>query len=268
MAWFSLGGKLFLGGSSPAASGAALNRTQVGGRRRQISVEGAAAHNPPSPSSAGRGFSHCSSTSGSSMWCACTWVWTVRRRVHGAVLGEVRWHHWWWWDLWEESRVAPPRSPARSLAAAAIMHKEFSHLPCERPARLFHLSESSPVQPARDKGPSPESGCSAASLLQTPATWCTQGWIFFHKIYLFSNCLSSTGGNFQNCLSASLYQGKRSMLSRNGVQIFRSLFKVSGFLFTPGWWPSSWSEIGLCCSCTGVWSGKEQASPKLLVLEK
>ena len=67
-----LAGELFLAGSSPAASGAALNRTQVGGRRRQISVEGAAVHNPPSPSSTGRGFScqpRCSSTSGPPMRC-------------------------------------------------------------------------------------------------------------------------------------------------------------------------------------------------------
>ena len=71
-----------------------------------------------------------------------------------------------WWDLWEESRVAPPRSPARSLAAAAIVHhKGFSHL---RRHWLFHLSETVLLQPAKDKGPR-ESGCSTGSLLQTPA---------------------------------------------------------------------------------------------------
>ena len=67
---------------------------------------------------------------------------------------------------WEESRVAPPRSPARSLAAAAIVHhKGFSHL---RRHWLFHLSETVLLQPAKDKGPR-ESGCSTGSLLQTPA---------------------------------------------------------------------------------------------------
>ena len=73
-----------------------------------------------------------------------------------------------WWDLWEESRVAPPRSPARSLAAAAIVHGAPQRILSPERHWLFHLSETVLLQPAKDKGPR-ESGCSTGSLLQTPA---------------------------------------------------------------------------------------------------
>ena len=76
--------------------------------------------------------------------------------MHGPVLlGDVRWHHWCWWDLWEESRVAPPRSPARSVAAAAaaaIVHKEFSYVSSGQPGFSIYRSRRCCSNLQRTKG--------------------------------------------------------------------------------------------------------------------
>ena len=129
------------------------------------------------------------------------------------MFGEVRRHHWWWWDLWEESRVAPPRSPARSLAAAAaatIVHKEFSHLLCEQLPACQAFPFIGVVTGATCKGQRAE-----------PQVW-VQHWLFTAN----TGHLVPTGVNVfsKNQLiwdipklfvSESLYKGKHSMLSQN-----------------------------------------------------